>query len=98
MAGYLEESIAKLSIFGMIVIEPKKGNGWWLNISKKHTTLGKIISWLGFLLSIIGLMFNEGIGILAEDIPETFYPFSLPLIIIGIILLLVSNFFKKKNV
>lgn len=65
---------------------------------KKHTKFGKVIGWLGFLLFMLGFMFNESIGVLAEDIPEDFYPFALPSIIIGIILLLLSNFFRKKNI
>ncbi|KLV14752.1 hypothetical protein ABW02_25885 [Niallia circulans] len=67
-------------------------------MTKKYTILGKVIAWLGFLFFMLGFMFNESIGVLREDIPEDFYPFSLPSIIIGIILLLISNFFKKKNV
>ncbi len=59
--------------------------------------------WKGNLLVrfsnfISGLFFFSESGVLAEDIPETFYPFALPSTIIGIILLLISNFFKKRNV
>lgn len=64
---------------------------------KKHSKLGKVVFWFGLLFFILGWMFNEEIGILAEDIPEVFYPFSLPAIIIGIITIFISNFFKKKN-
>jgi len=60
---------------------------------KKHTKLGKVIYWLGFLFFISGLLFFSGRGVMAEDIPETFYPFALPSTIIGIILLIISNFF-----
>lgn len=56
---------------------------------KKHTTFGKILGWLGFLFFISGLLFFNKSGVLAEDIPAT---------IIGIILMLSSHFFKKKNV
>jgi hypothetical protein len=65
---------------------------------KKHSKLGKVVFWFGFLLFILGWMFNKEIGILAEDIPEVFYPFSLPAILIGIIIIFISNFFKKKMV
>ncbi|WP_188856612.1 hypothetical protein [Oceanobacillus indicireducens] len=41
---------------------------------KNHTKFGKVIGWLGFLLFMLGFMFNERIGVLAEDIPEEFYP------------------------
>jgi vacuolar-type H+-ATPase subunit I/STV1 len=64
---------------------------------KKHTLAGKVIAWTGFFLFIFGVMFNEQIGVLAEDIPETLYPFSLPAIIAGIVIILISNFFKKVN-
>ncbi|MBU8790568.1 hypothetical protein NSA56_03845 [Oceanobacillus caeni] len=67
-------------------------------MTKKYTTFGKVIYWLGFLFFISGLFFFSESGVLAEDIPETFYPFALPSTIIGIILLLISNFFKKRNV
>ncbi|AVR00385.1 hypothetical protein OBCHQ24_15700 [Oceanobacillus iheyensis] len=43
------------------------------------------------------VIFNKN-GVMAEDIPTAFYPFSLPATIIGIILMLSSHFFKKKNV
>ncbi|RDW15123.1 hypothetical protein [Oceanobacillus chungangensis] len=64
---------------------------------KKHTKFGKIIGWLGFLFFMLGFAFNERIGVMVEDIPEVYYPFSLPSIIIGIILLVISNFFKKRT-
>ncbi|WP_140321983.1 hypothetical protein [Oceanobacillus rekensis] len=63
---------------------------------KKFTMLGKVIYWLGFLFFISGFLFNEN-GVMAEDIPEVFYPFSLSSIIIGIILMVSSHFFKKKK-
>ncbi|RIU94782.1 hypothetical protein [Oceanobacillus picturae] len=65
---------------------------------KNHTTFGKILGWLGFLFFISGLLFFNKSGVLAEDIPAAFYPFSLPATIIGILLMLSSHFFKKKNV
>lgn len=65
---------------------------------KKHTKFGKVIGWLGFLFFISGLLFFSESGVLAEDIPEVFYPFALTSIIIGVILLVLSNFFRKKNV
>ena len=65
---------------------------------KKHSKFGKVVFWFGYLLLMLGFMFNERIGVLAEDIPEVLYPFSLPSIIIGAILIIISNFFKKKKV
>ncbi|ASN05421.1 hypothetical protein [Virgibacillus necropolis] len=66
-------------------------------MTKKHSKLGKVIGWLGFLFFISGLLFFSESGVMAEDIPEVFYPLALPSIIIGIILLVISNFFKKKK-
>ncbi|MEH7239482.1 hypothetical protein [Bacillus sp. JJ1562] len=65
---------------------------------KKHTKFGKVIGWLGFLFFISGFFFFSESGVSAGDIPEVFYSFSLPSIIIGIILIAMSNFFKNKNV
>ncbi|WP_042221649.1 hypothetical protein [Oceanobacillus manasiensis] len=64
---------------------------------KYHTAFGKVLYWLGFLFFISGLLFFSKDGVMAEDIPEALYPFALPATIIGIILLLSSHFFKKKN-
>ncbi len=50
---------------------------------KKHTKFGKVIGWLGFLFLISGLLFSERGG-MAEDIPEAFYRFAIPSILIGI--------------
>lgn len=63
---------------------------------KIHTPLGKVIYWLGFLLFILGIGFNENFGIISDS-PGILTSFSIPAIIIGIILLLISNFFKKRN-
>lgn len=66
-------------------------------MTKKHSKLGKVMGWLGFLFFMSGFLFFSESGLVAEDIPEDFYPFALPSIIIGIILLVISNFFKKKK-
>ncbi|WP_018930510.1 hypothetical protein [Gracilibacillus lacisalsi] len=62
----------------------------------KHTLFGKVIFWLGFLIFILGFMFNETLGII-QDVPASVYSFSMPAIIIGIILIIISNVFKKEN-
>ena len=64
---------------------------------EKFTGFGKVIAWLGFLFFISGLLFFSESGVMAEDIPEVFYPFSLPSTIIGIILMGSSHFFKRKK-
>ncbi|SFL45672.1 hypothetical protein SAMN04487943_101647 [Gracilibacillus orientalis] len=63
---------------------------------KKHTPFGKVIFWLGFLLFILGSAFNETLGIITNA-PESFYSFSISAIIIGIILLIISNVFIKEK-
>ncbi|RIW30420.1 hypothetical protein D3H55_16940 [Bacillus salacetis] len=61
-----------------------------------QTLLGKVLFWLGFLLFIFGFIFNSSVGII-EDGPEFFPTISIPAIIAGIILIVLSNFFKKRN-
>ncbi|WP_163580814.1 hypothetical protein [Gracilibacillus saliphilus] len=61
---------------------------------KKHTLFGKVIFWLGFLIFIAGFIFNESIGTI-QDVPASVYSLSIPAIIIGIILIIISNVFKK---
>ncbi|WP_430787185.1 hypothetical protein VBD025_15780 [Virgibacillus flavescens] len=64
-------------------------------MTKKHTKLGKVIVWIGFLFFMSGFFIVTDLA--GEDTPEAFYPFAMPSIIIGIILLIASNFFKKKK-
>ncbi|WP_456276366.1 hypothetical protein [Bacillus sp. AK128] len=63
---------------------------------KNHTKIGKVIYWLGFLVFMFGIMFNEHIGILGEESSE-FSSYSIPAIIIGIVLIVITNFFKKSS-
>lgn len=63
---------------------------------KNHTKFGKVIFWIGFLFFMLGIAFNERISLIADG-PEVFSTFSTPSIIIGIILIIISNFFKNKN-
>lgn len=63
---------------------------------KKHNPLGKGFFWIGFALFILGLAFNESIGLIPEN-PETLSSFSVPSIIFGIVMIVVSNFFGRKD-
>jgi hypothetical protein len=63
---------------------------------KKHTTFGKVIGWLGFLFFMLGFTFNGKIGVIS-DAPENLAALSVPGIIIGIVLMIISNFFRRKN-
>jgi glycopeptide antibiotics resistance protein len=62
---------------------------------KRYNKIGKILFYLGTLLMAVGFSFNQTIGI--ADTPEPYATFSIPLIIIGIILGVASNFYKKSN-
>ncbi|MGP4038625.1 hypothetical protein ACTWP4_01765 [Gracilibacillus sp. D59] len=63
---------------------------------KKHTPFGKMVFWLGFVIFVLGIAFNGTLDII-QDAPESVYSFSTPAIIIGIILITISNVFKKEN-
>lgn len=59
---------------------------------KKHNKKGKVLFFIGIWLNAIGLALA-----LVEGIPEPFPTFSIPLIIIGVILLISSNFYKRSK-
>lgn len=63
---------------------------------KKHSPLGKVIFWLGFLLFVLGIAFNDSLGWIADG-PKILSSFSIPSIITGVILIIISNFFKNGN-
>ncbi|WP_249872867.1 hypothetical protein [Oceanobacillus saliphilus] len=60
---------------------------------KKHNRTGKYLYYTGILLFAIGFALNQTIGI--TDAPAPYSSFSVPLIVIGIVLLVTSKFFKK---
>lgn len=61
-------------------------------MSKRNRT-GKMVLSIGFISFICGLMFNKRFGL--EDTPEFLETLSLPLIVVGVIMLILSNFLKK---
>ncbi|MGN8644906.1 hypothetical protein ACTNEO_02310 [Gracilibacillus sp. HCP3S3_G5_1] len=63
---------------------------------KKHTLIGKVLFWLGFLIFILGFIFNKTVGII-QEVPESVYSLSIPAIIIGIVLIIISNVFKNRE-
>ncbi|WP_077622639.1 hypothetical protein [Sediminibacillus massiliensis] len=63
---------------------------------KKHNVFGKIIFWLGFFLFILGVSVNGTVGIV-KDAPDIVSYYSLPALIVGVLLLLISNGFKKEE-
>ncbi|MYL56245.1 hypothetical protein GLW20_01840 [Virgibacillus halodenitrificans] len=57
---------------------------------KKHNKTGRLLYYFGVFVGAIGIALE-----LVEDTPETLSILAMPLIIIGVILLIASNFFKK---
>ena len=60
-----------------------------------YNRTGKVISFIGIWMFAFGFTFNKRIGI--ADTPELFTFLSIPAMIIGVVLLIMSNFFKLKK-
>ncbi|MBA2174847.1 hypothetical protein H0266_08075 [Halobacillus locisalis] len=63
--------------------------------SKRKTTTGKWLAYLGLWIFAAGFAFSEIIGI--EGTPDLLASASIPLIVIGILMLIISNFFKEER-
>lgn len=63
-------------------------------LSKKSKP-GKIIFIVGFILFVFGIIFNKSLGL--ADTPEYLETIALPIIIFGVIMLIISNFFRKSE-
>lgn len=63
-------------------------------LSRKSKTR-KVILTIGFILFVLGIIFNKTLGL--TDTPEFFESTSLPMIIIGVIMLVASNFLKNSE-
>lgn len=59
---------------------------------KKHNGRGRFLYVVGIFISAFGIAFE-----LLEDTPESLSIIAMPLIIIGVILLIASNFFREKK-
>ncbi|WP_068672153.1 hypothetical protein [Oceanobacillus sp. Castelsardo] len=59
---------------------------------KKHNKTGRLLYYTGTYISAFGIAFE-----LVEDTPDPLSIIAMPLIIIGVVLLIVSNFFRKDN-
>ncbi len=57
---------------------------------------GKVIAFIGLLVFAFGIAFNETISGISGT-PESLAASSIPLIVIGIIMMITSNFFKRKR-
>ena len=62
---------------------------------KRFTRTGKVLTFIGTWAAAFGVVFNKKIGI--SDTPDSLAALSIPLIVIGIFLLMTSNFFKRKT-
>ncbi len=63
--------------------------------SKRQTTTGKWLAYLGLWIFAAGFAFSEIIGI--EGTPSLLRSASIPMIVIGILMLIISNFFNEER-
>lgn len=64
-----------------------------VNVRSGKNKVGKVILIIEFILFILGVIFNKKLGLV--DTPMFLESISLPLIIIGVILLITSNLFQE---
>ncbi|WP_077324742.1 hypothetical protein [Virgibacillus siamensis] len=63
---------------------------------KRFNRTGKVIAFIGLWVFAFGIAFNETTSGISGT-PESSAASSIPLIVIGIIMLITSNFFKRKR-
>lgn len=63
---------------------------------KKYTKAGNIIFYIGLLVFIFGLSMNEDIG-WKKYYPEDYTNYSMPIMILGVVIIVGTNFFRKKK-
>jgi len=63
---------------------------------KKFNRTGKVIAFLGLWVFAFGMAFNETIAGISGT-PDSLAPLSIPLIVIGIIMLITSSFKRKRE-
>ncbi|RDY66984.1 hypothetical protein DXT76_20250 [Halobacillus trueperi] len=63
--------------------------------SNRKTTTGKWLAYLGLWIFAAGLAFSEIFGI--DDMPHLLKSASIPMIVIGLLMIITSNFFNKKS-
>lgn len=59
---------------------------------RKHNETGRLLYYIGIFVSAFGIALE-----LVDDTPEPLSVIAMPLIIIGVILLIASNFFRKNK-
>ncbi|TFJ91696.1 hypothetical protein E4U82_16335 [Lentibacillus salicampi] len=65
-------------------------------LSRRFNRTGKVIAFIGIWVFAFGIAFNETIAGISGT-PDLLASLSIPLIVIGIIMLITSNFFKRKR-
>ncbi|WP_394218850.1 hypothetical protein [Halobacillus trueperi] len=63
--------------------------------SNRKTTTGKWLAYLGLWIFAAGLAFSEILGI--DGTPNLLEVASIPMIVMGLLLIITSNFFNKKR-
>ena len=64
-------------------------------LSKRKTTIGKWLVYVGLWIFAAGFAFSDFIDI--EGTPNLLESASLPMIVIGLLMVITSNFFNKKR-
>ncbi|MCA0972476.1 hypothetical protein LCM20_17915 [Halobacillus litoralis] len=63
--------------------------------SKRKTTAGKWLFNLGLWIFAAGFAFSDIVDI--DGLPKLLEAASIPLIVIGLLMIIISNFFNKKD-
>ncbi|SET71970.1 hypothetical protein SAMN05421676_10766 [Salinibacillus kushneri] len=59
----------------------------------KYTRTGNIIFWTGIVIFVIGAAMHENI----TGAPEPYTSFARPVMIAGVVVVFLTNFFRKKR-
>lgn len=62
---------------------------------KRFNRTGKVLAFIGIWVFAFGIAFNTTLGI--SNTSDSMASLSIPLIVIGIIMLITLNFFKRKS-
>ncbi|NEU32150.1 hypothetical protein GN156_15460 [bacterium LRH843] len=64
-------------------------------VFKRFNRTGKVLAFLGICFFASGIAFNETLGVSSTS--DSLASLSIPLIVIGILLSITSNFFRRKR-
>ncbi|WP_345240608.1 hypothetical protein [Pontibacillus salipaludis] len=64
-------------------------------LGRGKSTAGKVLAYVGLWVFAAGFAFSDLLGI--EGTPELLETLSIPLMVIGVLMLVSSNFFRLKN-